>query len=241
MIGKCIASRCKATFFLITASSLTSKWIGEGEKLVRALFGVAAHYEPSVIFIDEIDSLLSSRSSSEHESSRRMKNEFLANIDGFTTESSEGAPRVLIVGATNLPQQIDSAARRRFSKRLYIPLPEARARRELIVRLLHDENHVLSKADIDEVARRTENFSCADVAQLCSEAAMGSMRDSVSNISEVAALDHAGVDPISKEHFLRGLQVIKSTVTLDDLTVFDEWNRQFGTNVIAQKPVDGEI
>lgn len=73
MIGKCIASQAKATFFSISASSLTSKWIGEGEKMVRALFAVAVVHQPSVIFIDEIDSLLSQRSDSEHESSRRLK------------------------------------------------------------------------------------------------------------------------------------------------------------------------
>lgn len=73
LIGKCIASQSKSTFFSISASSLTSKWIGEGEKMVRALFAVAAVHQPSVIFIDEIDSLLSQRAQDEHESSRRMK------------------------------------------------------------------------------------------------------------------------------------------------------------------------
>lgn len=73
MIGKCIASQANATFFSISASSLTSKWIGEGEKMVRALFAVATVHQPSVIFIDEIDSLLSQRSETEHESSRRLK------------------------------------------------------------------------------------------------------------------------------------------------------------------------
>lgn len=73
MIGKCIASQSNSTFFSISASSLTSKWIGEGEKMVRALFAVAAAKQPSVVFIDEVDSLLSQRSESEHESSRRLK------------------------------------------------------------------------------------------------------------------------------------------------------------------------
>lgn len=73
MIGKCIASQANATFFSISASSLTSKWIGEGEKMVRALFAVASVHQPSVIFIDEIDSLLCQRSDTEHESSRRLK------------------------------------------------------------------------------------------------------------------------------------------------------------------------
>lgn len=115
-----MASQSKSTFFSISASSLTSKWIGDGEKMVRALFCVARCHQPTVIFIDEIDSLLSQRSDTEHESSRRIKTEFLVQLDGATTDSEE---RLLVIGATNRPQELDEAARRRFVKRLYIPLP----------------------------------------------------------------------------------------------------------------------
>lgn len=80
MIGKCIASQAKATFFSISASSLTSKWVGEGEKMVRALFAVARCSQPAVIFIDEIDSLLTQRSDNEVEASRRIKTEFLVQF-----------------------------------------------------------------------------------------------------------------------------------------------------------------
>lgn len=121
LIGKCVASQSKSTFFTISASSLTSKWVGEGEKMVRALFTVARSYQPAVIFIDEVDSLLSQRSDGEHESSRRIKTEFLVQLDGATTDADE---RLLVIGATNRPQELDEAARRRFTKRLYIPLPE---------------------------------------------------------------------------------------------------------------------
>ena len=104
LIGKCIAHQSKSTFFSISASSLTSKWVGEGEKMVRALFAVARVHQPSVVFIDEIDSLLSSRSDTEHESSRRIKTEFLVQLDGASTVGEE---RILIVGATNRPQDLD--------------------------------------------------------------------------------------------------------------------------------------
>ncbi|KAI7741929.1 hypothetical protein M8C21_024308 [Ambrosia artemisiifolia] len=122
MIGKAIAGEAKATFFYISASSLTSKWIGEGEKLVRALFGVASCRQPAVIFVDEIDSLLSQRKSDgEHESSRRMKTQFLIEMEGFDNANEQ----VLLIGATNRPQELDEAARRRLTKRLYIPLPSS--------------------------------------------------------------------------------------------------------------------
>merc|ERR1719277_923341 len=136
LIGKCIASQSKSTFFSISASSLTSKYVGEGEKMVRALFAVARVHEPAVIFIDEIDSLLAQRSDSEHESSRRIKTEFLVQLDGCSTVGEE---RILIVGATNRPQDLDEAARRRLVKRLLIPLPENEARKQIIARLIGKE------------------------------------------------------------------------------------------------------
>ncbi|KHJ87926.1 ATPase, AAA family, partial [Oesophagostomum dentatum] len=174
MIGRCVASQCKATFFNISASSLTSKWVGEGEKLVRALFSVARLKLPSVIFIDEVDSLLSSRSETEHESSRRIKTEFLVQLDGVATCSDE---RLLVLAATNRPQELDEAARRRFVKRLYIALPESEARLTIVKNLLADMKHNLEDADFDEVAKLTEGYSGADMRQLCAEAAMGPIRD----------------------------------------------------------------
>ncbi len=120
MIGKAIASETSATFFNISASSITSKWVGESEKLVKTLFTIARVKQPSVIFIDEIDSLLSSRSEGEQESSRKVKTEFLIELDGAKNKADE---RVLVIGATNLPHELDDAVRRRFVKKLYIPLP----------------------------------------------------------------------------------------------------------------------
>ncbi|VDL64521.1 unnamed protein product [Nippostrongylus brasiliensis] len=193
MIGRCVASQCKATFFNISASSLTSKWVGEGEKLVRALFSVARLKLPSVIFIDEVDSLLSSRSETEHESSRRIKTEFLVQLDGVATNSDE---RLLVLAATNRPQELDEAARRRFVKRLYIALPEAKARLTIVRNLLADMKHSLEEKDYEEIARVTEGYSGADVRQLCAEAAMGPIRD-VDNCStmdiETIETDEVGI------------------------------------------------
>eukprot|EP00124_Ichthyophonus_hoferi_P000593 Ihof_evm4s23 gene=Ihof_evmTU4s23 len=181
LIGRCIASQSGATFFSISASSLTSKWIGEGEKMVRALFAVARCNQPAVVFIDEIDSLLSSRSSEEHESSRRLKTEFLIQLDGAGTKSDD---RILIIGATNRPEEIDEAARRRLVKRLYIPLPEDSARQTIINTLLNEQVHSLTPQDIESIVRRTEGYSGADMNNLCKEAALGPIR-SISNILHV--------------------------------------------------------
>jgi SpoVK/Ycf46/Vps4 family AAA+-type ATPase len=128
LLGKAIAAQSKSTFLSISASTLTSKWVGEGEKMVRTMFAIAAIHQPSVVFIDEIDSLLCSRNESDQESSRRIKTEFLVQLDGANTFAGEEA-RILIIGATNRPDDLDEAVRRRLGKRLYIPLPNAAGRR----------------------------------------------------------------------------------------------------------------
>ncbi|MFH4984541.1 hypothetical protein AB6A40_011250 [Gnathostoma spinigerum] len=174
MIGRCVASQCNATFFNISASSLTSKWVGEGEKLVRALFAVARLKLPAVIFIDEIDSLLSSRSEGEHESSRRIKTEFLVQLDGLATSTEE---RLLVLGATNRPQELDDAAKRRFAKRLYIALPCGEARKQIVSKLLEDQIHSIQNEELNKIVELTAGYSGADMRQLCADAAMGPIRE----------------------------------------------------------------
>ena len=124
MIAKAVATECKSTFFNVSASSLMSKWVGDSERLMRHLFGLAAIYSPSIIFIDEIDSMLTARSSTENEAARRVKTEFLVQLDGVG--SSQG--RILVIGATNRPFDLDEAAFRRMTKRIYIGLPDLAAR-----------------------------------------------------------------------------------------------------------------
>lgn len=156
LIGKAIANQSGATFFSISASSLMSKWIGEGEKTVKTLFAVAAYRQPSVVFIDEIDSLLCQRSSDENEATRRIKTEFLVQLDGAGTDLSA---RVVIVGATNRPEELDEAVRRRFVKRLYIPLPDDDSRQQLLDTLLRKVAHELSTQHFKDLVVRTKGFS----------------------------------------------------------------------------------
>lgn len=171
MLARAVATESRSTFFAISASSLTSKWLGESEKLVRALFLLAKALAPSIIFVDEIDSLLSSRGgSSEHESTRRIKTEFLiqwsdlqraaAGSKQSDKEKAEGdASRVLVLAATNMPWAIDEAARRRFVRRQYIPLPEASVRGEQLRTLLGHQKHNLNKKDIAVLVELTDGMS----------------------------------------------------------------------------------
>lgn len=168
MLARAVATESRSTFFAISASSLTSKWLGESEKLVRALFSLAKALAPSIIFVDEIDSLLSSRGgSSEHESTRRIKTEFLIQWSDLQRaaagkaqtdkEKQEGdASRVLVLAATNLPWAIDEAARRRFVRRQYIPLPEGQVRATQLRTLLGHQKHGLNQKDIQVLVELTD-------------------------------------------------------------------------------------
>lgn len=180
LLARWIASECGATFFNINASSVLSKWIGEAEKTVKALFQLASERQPSVIFVDEVDSLLSQRRDADNESSRRVKNEFLTSLEGADTDAAE---KVLLVGATNMPWELDQAALRRLPKRLYVPLPGQAARLSLLRRQLakHDSktglHRELTDKDLDLVAERTQGFSGSDMHTLLQEAAMGPVRE----------------------------------------------------------------
>ena len=168
MLARAVATESKSTFFSVSASSLTSKWHGESEKLVRALFALAKAMAPSIIFVDEIDSLLSSRSTgNENEASRRSKTEFLiqwsdlqraaAGREQTDKEKKDGdASRVLVLAATNMPWDIDEAARRRFVRRQYIPLPEDHVRAMQLRKLLSHQKHELLDNDIEVLVQVTE-------------------------------------------------------------------------------------
>mmetsp|Transcript_2756 Transcript_2756/g.5032 ORF Transcript_2756/g.5032 Transcript_2756/m.5032 type:complete len:583 (-) Transcript_2756:1655-3403(-) len=223
MIGRAIASKSGARFFNISASSLTSKWIGEGEKTVRALFSVARLLQPSVIFIDEIDSLLTQRVDSEQEATRRLKTEFLVQMDGAGTAKED---RILVVGATNRPQELDEAARRRMVKRLYIPLPDREARNSLVLGLLRDQNHVLEVDDFNRIVELTEGYSGSDLYALCGEAALGPVRDVGEKLESVAL---ECVRPIQLRDFEVASQVVRASVSENDLVGYREWNAMYGS------------
>ncbi|XP_014281543.1 fidgetin-like protein 1 [Halyomorpha halys] len=224
LIGKCIASQSKSTFFSISASSLTSKWIGDGEKMVRALFAVARCEQPAVVFIDEIDSLLSQRSDTEHESSRRIKTEFLVQLDGAGTGEED---RILVIGATNRPQELDEAARRRLVKRLYIPLPDQEARKQLVTNLMKLERNNLTPEEIENISMLTDGYSGADMKNLCQEACLGPIRSIAS--TDMFQISADEVRPVNIDDFMLALKRVKSSVSDQDLETYLKWDQQYGS------------
>lgn len=171
-LAKAVATEANSTFFSISSSDLVSKWLGESEKLVRNLFEMAREAKPAIIFIDEVDSLCGSRSEGESESSRRIKTEFLVQMNGVGN-STEG---VLVLGATNIPWGLDAAIRRRFEKRIYIPLPEEAARATMFKIHIGNTPNKLTEADYREFGKATKGFSGSDVSVIVRDALMQPVR-----------------------------------------------------------------
>lgn len=232
MLARAVATESKSTFFSISASSLTSKYLGESEKLVRALFQLAKKLSPAIIFVDEIDSLLSSRSEGENESSRRIKNEFLIQWSDLThaaagKDTGEDLQRVLVLAATNLPWAIDEAARRRFVRRQYIPLPEPETRLAQIRKLLAHQKHTLDEKDQAKLVELTDGFSGSDITALAKDAAMGPLRSLGDKLLET---DKSEIRPIGLEDFESSLKYIRPSVSKEHLVEFDEWAKKFGSS-----------
>ncbi|XP_049444568.1 vacuolar protein sorting-associated protein 4B-like [Epinephelus fuscoguttatus] len=172
-LAKAVATEANnSTFFSISSSDLVSKWLGESEKLVKNLFSLARENKPSIIFIDEIDSLCGSRSENESEAARRIKTEFLVQMQGVGNDN-EG---ILVLGATNIPWTLDSAIRRRFEKRIYIPLPEEHARSFMFKLHLGSTPNELTEADFITLGKKTEGYSGADISIIVRDALMQPVR-----------------------------------------------------------------
>ncbi len=171
-MAKACATETKGTFFSISSSDLVSKWLGESERLVRALFELGRAQRPSIIFIDEIDSLCSTRSEGENDATRRIKTEFLVQMQGV----GKGTEGMLILGATNVPWELDPAIRRRFEKRIYLPLPEKTARAKLFKIHLGETPNSVTDADYDRLAELSDGYSGSDIAVAVKDALMEPIR-----------------------------------------------------------------
>ncbi|XP_062206156.1 peroxisomal ATPase PEX6-like isoform X2 [Phragmites australis] len=173
MLAKAIANEAGASFMNISMSFITSKWYGEAEKSIRALFSLAAKIAPAIIFVDEVDSMLGTRErSNENEVSRRIKNEFMTHWDGLLSKSNE---RILVLAATNRPFDLDEAIIRRFEHRIMVGLPTRESRELILKKLLSKEK--VENIDFKELAKMTEGYSGSDLKNLCVTAAYGPLRE----------------------------------------------------------------
>jgi len=196
MLAKALATEANASFVNVSMSTITSKWFGEDEKNVRALFSLAAKVSPTIIFIDEVDSMLGQRSRvGEHEAMRKIKNEFMAHWDGLLSKSTE---RVLVLAATNRPFDLDEAIIRRFQRRIMVGLPNAESR-ERILRTLLAKEKLEEGFDFKELATMTDGYTGSDLKNLCTAAAFRPVRDFLKTEQEKEKAKKKGAEKKEEE------------------------------------------
>ncbi|KAI0076709.1 ATPase [Panus rudis PR-1116 ss-1] len=172
MLAKALAKESGATFINIAASVLTNKWYGESNKLVAGLFSLARKAQPCIVFIDEIDSFLRERTKGDHEVTGMMKAEFMTLWDGLLSSHD----RILVLGATNRPNDIDSAILRRMPKRFSVGLPSEEQRFKILKLMLKDTK-LEPDFPFQTLAEKTDGMSGSDLKELCRNAAMVPMRE----------------------------------------------------------------
>lgn len=239
LLAKAVAGS-KSTFFNMSSASLIHKYRGESEKVLKCLFEVAKLMNPSVIFFDEIDAIASSRGdASEHEASRRLKSELLSQMDGVSNDSEVDNKGVVILATTNTPWDIDAAMLRRLEKRIYIPLPDEEGRKQHMQLLLKDIL-VDESVDIDDIVKKTDGYSGADLHLMAREALMGPMRRHLAGLTAEdidekrsnGTLDDevvTKVPPVTQDDFIESLVRVKASVDGSNLQKFVEWDQQFGS------------
>jgi vacuolar protein-sorting-associated protein 4 len=223
-ISKAVANEVSATFFSADAATLVSKWLGESEKMIKELFKAALSVLPSIIFIDEVDALATTRDDDEVGGERRMKTQLLIEMDGI---KGGGAKAPVVLGATNRPWDLDPAFRRRFEKRVYIPLPDLSARIEVFKHHLRGID-MEPTVDFNELGRKSEGFTSSDIALIARDSSMMPIRE----LDEKGLLEDidAKIRPISIDDILKSLSKIKPVVTDDEIKKYEDWNAEHGSN-----------
>ncbi|PWI70691.1 ATPase protein [Purpureocillium lilacinum] len=178
MLAKALAHESGASFINLHISTMTEKWYGDSNKIVRAVFSLARKMQPAIIFIDEIDAVLGTRRSGEHEASGMVKAEFMTLWDGLTSANASGLPaQIVVLGATNRIHDIDEAILRRMPKKFPVPLPGQEQRRRILQLILQDTKTDPEDFDVDYVAKITAGMSGSDIKEACRDAAMAPVRE----------------------------------------------------------------
>ncbi|KAG6002129.1 hypothetical protein E4U54_000951 [Claviceps lovelessii] len=178
MLAKALAHESGASFINLHISTITEKWYGDSNKIVRAVFSLARKMQPAIIFIDEIDAVLGTRRSGEHEASGMVKAEFMTLWDGLTSANSSGMPsQIVVLGATNRINDIDEAILRRMPKKLPVPLPDFEQRGRILELILQNAKIDSEHFDISRVSKITAGLSGSDIKEACRDAAMVPVRE----------------------------------------------------------------
>ncbi|KAL8208163.1 hypothetical protein R6Q57_007575 [Mikania cordata] len=228
LLAKALATEAGANFISITGSTLTSKWFGDAEKLTKALFSFASKLAPVIVFVDEVDSLLGARGGGlEHEATRRMRNEFMAAWDGLRSKDSQ---RILILGATNRPFDLDDAVIRRLPRRIYVDLPDADNRLKILKIFLAKENIEID-FDVRSLANATEGYSGSDLKNLCIAAAYKPVQELLDEEKKGKKYDTTpALRPLNLDDFIQSKSKVGPSVAYDATSMNElrKWNEQYG-------------
>ena len=230
-IAKAISSNIDATFFNVPVSELMSRYVGDSERIVSSLYGVAREKSPAVVFLDEIESQLRQRGDG-NKNAGAVLQQFLAQLDGFSTDESF----VMTVAATNVPWELDQAILSRFEKRIYIGLPDVETRKKIL------EIHTLKKGyqvetSIQSIAEKTTDFSGRDLSFLCSEAIRNMLRRTNRDLMKDTDRVIGGgekvtyrVNPIEDRDFYDALLKIKPATNNEMNKKYQDWREEFANN-----------
>lgn len=213
LIAKATAKESGTRFINLDVSILTDKWYGESQKLAAAVFSLAIKLQPCIIFIDEIDSFLRARNSTDHEATAMMKAQFMCFWDGLITDPN---CVVIIMGATNRPQDLDRAILRRMPATFHIPMPNVIQRRQIFKLILENEP-VADDVDVLKLAHASDGFSGSDLRELCRNASLYRVRDFMnSNKSEYSTSEseeayHDALRPITMDDLMLSLNNMKES------------------------------
>ncbi|CEJ56021.1 Vacuolar protein sorting-associated protein 4 [Penicillium brasilianum] len=251
-LAKAVATEANSTFFSVSSSDLVSKWMGESERLVKQLFNMARENKPAIIFIDEVDALCGPRGEGESEASRRIKTELLVQMDGVGKDSRG----VLILGATNIPWQLDAAIRRRFQRRVHISLPDINARMKMFMLAVGSTPCHMTQADYRTLAEMSEGYSGSDISIAVQDALMQPIRkiqtathykkvivEGVEKLTPCSPGDAGAAEmtwlsieaeqllepPLVLKDFIKAVKNSRPTVSQEDLTRNSEWTKEFGS------------
>ncbi|KAH3903029.1 protein-degrading AAA family ATPase MSP1 SCDLUD_000637 [Saccharomycodes ludwigii] len=195
MIAKALAKESGANFISIRMSSIMDKWYGESNKIVDAIFSLANKVQPCIIFIDEIDSFLRERSSTDHEVTAVLKAEFMTLWDGLVSNG-----RIMVLGATNRMNDIDAAFLRRMPKRFHVGLPDHESRKKILTILLNDTKLEETDFNMDMIVAHTNGFSGSDLKELCRNAALNAARDYIKD-KKAGRDTNNGMRPLQNKDF----------------------------------------
>ncbi len=231
MLAMAASNMLKATFINVSVDRVLSRYVGDSPRMISAIFRLAYRKAPSIIFFDEVETLVSKRDSGK-EAATGLVQTFLTELDGFKSKKLDKP--VIVIAATNKPWILDEAILSRFEKRIYIPLPDWEARREIFRLNIEGKGLKLKDITYEELADITEGYSGRDIANACREATMMMLRranpniytklTSIKSLSELENIKY-NVEPITREEILEAIKKVKPPITKEELKRYEEWGK----------------